>query len=237
MLDCFLTLALSLSLQTRASLWEHVPQTVECVHIHSLAFWDRTYLKESNCLGLMWSMKNKLNIYDHDTRKVIFQNYSVLNKEAEIAPWALLIRWQLFKNMMLTLSSRHYLWLYTTDQDGAVEWFEDIVCLTILAKYHILSLLYLICLLLWWISCGKKRLLSAPVQDIFSLCIIHWQKDSLLVCEAHQAAEVDTLLGSSSPRFWIPGMRWCGDMRAAGSHLESVTWEHGENVSEVGSVQ
>lgn len=84
---------------------------------------------------------------------------------------------------------------------------------------------------------GRKKLLSAPVQDIFSLCIIHWQEDSLLVCEAHQAAEVDTLSGSSSPSFWIPGMCWCGDMRAAGSHLESVTWEHGENVSEVGSVQ
>lgn len=28
--------------------------------------------------------------------------------------------------------------------------------LTILARYHILSLLYLICLLLWWISCGKE---------------------------------------------------------------------------------
>lgn len=31
------------------------------------------------------------------------------------------------------------------------------VLLTIFARYHILSLLYLICLLLWWTSCRRER--------------------------------------------------------------------------------
>lgn len=58
-----------------------------------------------------------------------------------------------------------------------------------------------------------------------TLHVINQQKDSLLVCEAHLAAEVDTPSGSSSPSFWIPVKCLCGHMRPAeAQHPDPVVW-------------
>lgn len=107
------------------------------------------------------------------------------------------------------------------------------VGLTILARYHILSLLYLICLLLWWISWRKGTPTYSDVctnkSSVETLQIhnISRQRHSPLVCGAHLVAEADTSSGSSSPRSLPPVRSWCGDMRAAEVHQpEPVTWTH-----------
>lgn len=103
---------------------------------------------------------------------------------------------------------------------------HKMLLLTILARYHILSLLYLICLLEWWISCVWEGGGQHASYLTFTTQL-QGEKDILLVCGARQAAEADKRSCSSSPSVFLLLWRSCGGKTSVEDRrLLSLTWTH-----------
>lgn len=94
--------------------------------------------------------------------------------------------------------------------------------LTILARYHILSLLYLICLLLWWTSCSRQM---EHRLDIFHNSSRHLEAE---LSGFHQADVIDVFTKSVCSFRTCPHVRGCSSVLFTNSFFCGIyaSFEH-----------